>query len=318
MTTTGRLILGCALSVLSAALLTLSFAPYDHWWLIGFAMVPMVVAQYRVLPPAWSAVGPAVGVGGFMFGYFGGLFPTSAAWYMKALPLIVAVVVLVTSRGQRAGRDRAGHALWPLAAATSWVAMELARIFVPVLGTWGFVGYSLYRQAWLIQPVRIVGIFGLDLLIVVLNYAMAMAVIAGLDRRGTFEAPTAIAPRLAARWCGGVLAAVLAWGAVDLTLRDHGGPTVRVAVLQPGVRRRDLPGTPDARERSLLDRLTTQSREAAARGARLVVWPEGALTVDPATAYVRELGDLARETGAYLVVGYGIDTPAGFRNEVVT
>jgi apolipoprotein N-acyltransferase len=68
----------------------------------------------------------------------------------------------------------------------------------------------------------------------------------------------------------------------------------------------------------LLDRLGAQSREAAARGARLIVWPEGALAADPALAYRDELGKLARETAATLVVGYGIRTPAGFRNEVIT
>ena len=68
----------------------------------------------------------------------------------------------------------------------------------------------------------------------------------------------------------------------------------------------------------MLDRLAAQTRQAAARGARLVVWPEGAFAVDPATSYTNELADLARATGAYLVVAYGVRTPAGFRNEAVT
>ena len=91
-----------------------------------------------------------------------------------------------------------------------------------------------------------------------------------------------------------------------------------VAALQPGLRRGDAMGTPDDRDRAMLDRLTAQTRVAAGRGARLVVWPEAALAADPAIAYARELADLARESGASIVVGYGIDTPAGRRNEVVT
>jgi apolipoprotein N-acyltransferase len=314
-----RILVGCALAAASGALLTLSFAPYDLWWLVWLAFVPMIVAQYRILPAAWSALGPALGVGGFMVGYFGGdFFPGRAAWYMKMLPLIVAVLVFVTSRGDRARRDRTGFATWPLVAATTWVAFELVRTLVPVLGTWGLLGNALYRQAWLLQPVRIFGIFGLDLLVVLVNNAIAMAVIAGLDRRCVLDAPVAVAPRHARLWCGGVLVALVAWCALSLSMGDRGGPMVRVAVLQPGVRRNDVGTTPEARDRAMLDRLAGQTREAAARGARLIVWPESALAADPALAYRSELGDLAKDTGATLVVGYGIRTPAGFRNEVVT
>jgi apolipoprotein N-acyltransferase len=182
-----RIWIGCALSALSGVLLTLSFAPYDHWWLIWVAMIPLLIARYRVLPPAWSALGPAIGIGGFMLGTFGGVFPGAAAWYMKALPALVAGVILLTTRGGRADRDRRGYAFWPMAGAAAWVAGELLRMFIPALGTWGFLGYALYRQPWLIQPVRSVGIFGLDLLIALANYALAMAAIAWLDGRGALQ-----------------------------------------------------------------------------------------------------------------------------------
>ena len=202
----GRRLFGCALAASSGALLTLSFPPYDLWWLVWLAMVPMAVAEYRVLPAAWSALGPAIGVGGFMVGYLGGLFPDRAAWYMKALPLLIAVIVFAVTRGQRAYRDRVGYAFLPIAAGTTWVALELARM--PALGTWAFLGGALYRQAWLIQPLRVVGLFGLDLLIVLVNYAIAMAVMARLDHRDVFAAPVRVAPRHAVLWGSGVLLAL--------------------------------------------------------------------------------------------------------------
>jgi apolipoprotein N-acyltransferase len=43
-----RLLVGGALAALSALLLTLSFPPYGMAWLVWLAMVPMVVAEYRV------------------------------------------------------------------------------------------------------------------------------------------------------------------------------------------------------------------------------------------------------------------------------
>jgi apolipoprotein N-acyltransferase len=311
-----RFLLGCALSALSGLLLTLSFPPHDLWWLVWLALVPMVVAQYRVLPAAWSALAPAIGVGGFLAVYFGGFFPERAAWYMKTLPIWFAALIFLLSRGERARRDRSGYAAWPLTAAMTWVTIELLRM--PALATWGFLGYALYRQAWLLQPVRVVGMFGLDLLIVLVNYTIAMAVLALLDRRRLFGAPVVVVPRHAALWCGGVLLGLAVWCAISLATHDRGAPTVRVAALQPGVRPGDVGKTPDERDRGMLDRLIAQTREAAARGARLVVWPEAALRRDPAAAYAGELADLARKLGVRIVVGYGYRMPAGQHNEVVT
>jgi apolipoprotein N-acyltransferase len=144
-----------------------------------------------------------------------------------------------------------------------------------------------------------------------------MAVMARLDHRDVFAAPVRVAPRHVVLWGSGVLLALGAWCGLVLLGRQSNAPVVRVAALQPGLRRGDARGTPDARDRAMLDRLTAQTRVAAGRGARLVVWPEAALAADPAIAYAQELADLARQSGASIVVGYGIQTPAGRRNEVV-
>ncbi|HVZ71077.1 MAG TPA: apolipoprotein N-acyltransferase [Polyangia bacterium] len=311
-----RMLLGCGLALASAVLATSSFAPFGAWPLIFVAFVPLLVAQYRVLPARWSALAPALGYGGFFAGMFGGVFPPAAAWYMKALPLLVAVGVVVTSLRERSRRDRSGYRSMPALVATSWVAVELVRLFVPVLGSWGFLGYALHRQAWLIQPVRSVGIFGLDLLIMVVNAAIALLVIAELDRRATFEAPTVVSRRAGLAWCALAAGFLGAWIAASLSSLDAPGSTVRVAALQPGIKRRGL--SPEERNRRLLEKLTEQTREAAARGAKLVVWPEATLTVDPTVAHRSELSTLARETGATLVLGYVVFEPHGTRNEAIT
>jgi apolipoprotein N-acyltransferase len=294
----------------------LSFAPFGAWPLIFVAFVPAMVAQYRVLPARWSALAPALGYGGFFAGVFGGVFPPAAAWYMKALPLLVAAGIFVASLRERSRRDRAGYRTMPAVVATSWVAIELVRLFVPALGSWGFLGYALYRQAWLIQPVRSIGMFGLDLLIMVVNAAIALLVISELDRRAAFEAPAVVSRRTGLAWCALAAAFLGSWTAASLSSLDAPAPTVRVAALQPGTKGRGL--SSEARNRLLLDRLTEQTREAAARGAKLVVWPEASLTVDPAVSFRSELSTLARETGATLVIGYVVFGPRGKRNEAVT
>jgi apolipoprotein N-acyltransferase len=318
----GRIALGCALAVLSAALLTFSFAPHDAWFLVWVGFVPMAVAQQRVLPGRLSGLAPALGVGGFIWGCFGGVFPGSAAWYMKVLPLLVGGAVFVASRGERARLERTGYARWPLQAALTWVAIELFRTLVPALGTWGFLGYALYRQAWLLQPVAALGMFGLDALIVAANYALAMLVVALLDRRHLAGGARSIPLPLAARWCAGVLVAGAVWCASSLAMRPRDGATVRIAALQPGRRPRQLGATPEDRDRAMIAILSDQTRRASSQGARVIVWPEAALGADPQVAYgaaYRDvLASLAREAGAYLFVGYLVDTPAGHRNEVLT
>jgi apolipoprotein N-acyltransferase len=238
---------------------------------------------------------------------------------MKMLPLLVGVAIL-SGRGSRARLERTGYAFWPLHAAIGWVAVEFLRTFVPALGTWGFIGYAMYRQPWFIQPVSAVGMFGLDVLIVVTNYAVAMLVIAFLDRRLVPRATLPIPLPLAARWCVGALVMCVVWSLSSLAMRQFRieGATVRIAALQPGRRPRQLGSTPEARDRGMMALLAEQTRRAASQGARMVVWPEGALGADPRVAYGDDFASLAREVRAYLFVGYRVDTPGGQRNEVLT
>jgi apolipoprotein N-acyltransferase len=59
----------------------------------------------------------------------------------------------------------------------------MVRGFVPAIGTWAFVGYALWDQPWLIQPLSVLGIYGLDLLIMLCNYALTQSIFPLLDRR---------------------------------------------------------------------------------------------------------------------------------------
>jgi apolipoprotein N-acyltransferase len=80
--------------------------------------------------------------------------------------------------------------------------------------------------------------------------------------------------------------------------------TLRVAAIQPGP-------VSDAGEE--LRRDIEQTRQAAAAGARLVVWREAGLLFDPRVEHRNEFASLARETGVYLVAGFGSTHPDGRR-----
>ena len=305
--TAGRILAGLALAGLSGLLLTLAFPPYNLWPLILVGFVPAVVAQHRVMPRPLSGLAYGVALGGFFWGYFGPMF-AHTVWFMEWLPLIVAVIATVLSGGDRAFHERTGYRWFVLNGAVVWVGIEAIRGFAPVIGTGGFVAYALYEQPWLIQPVGVFSIYGLSLLIMAINYALALGVLALLDGRVRLEPlPGPVAGPLARRWLGGLAAVTLAWAGLSLTLLGQAATTerVQVAALQPGwVGAQGAGGT-----------LIAQTRQAAAQGAQLVVWSEGGLDHDPQARDTAAYQALAPETNTHIVIGYGVRTPQGWRNE---
>jgi len=314
-----RTIVGLVLAAASAVLLTLAFAPYNLWLLIWIGFIPGLLAQYRIMPRriAWLATG--VFVGGFVLGYLGPVF-VDGIWYMKYLWLIIGVIAALANIGAIAFQERTHYRWFILQGAVIWVAIEMIRNFIPVAGTWGYLAYSLYQQPWLIQPVSIFGIFGLSLLILLVNYSLALGALALYDRFWPKDDRVPVQFSLATRWLIGVSVVAVAWTGLSLVLfRTPDTPTVRVAAIQ--LARPPSPSFSSPEEfRQFLEndwkRLIDDSREAAAQGAQLIVWPEEALPFDPQVNHTEELRALTADTGAYLVMGYNVMTEKGRRNEV--
>ena len=64
-------------------------------------------------------------------------------------------------------------------------------------------------------------------------------------------------------------------------------------------------------------RMIEQTHEAAAQGAKIIVWPETMVLYDPQKQDPLGLVDLAKETKTYLVIGYRAQVTKGVsRNEV--
>jgi apolipoprotein N-acyltransferase len=298
---------GLALAGLSGLLLTLAFPPYDLWPLAWIGFVPAVVAQHRIMPPRLSGLAYGAGFGAYFWGYYGPMF-AGTVWFMEWLPVFVLVIATVLSGGDRAFHERTGYRWFVLNGAVVWVGIEAIRGFLPMIGTGGFVAYTMYAQPWFIQPVGVFSIYGLSLLIMLANYAVALGVLAWLDGRVHLVAPGGrVAPRQAGRRLAGLAVGLVVWIGLSLALFGQAGSAerVQVAALSPG-----WVGTQAAPSI-----LIEQTRAAAAQGAQLVVWPEGAMSYDPQVRNTAEYRALAAETGAYLAIGYGMRIPAGLRNE---
>lgn len=306
-----RLGAGIALGALSGVIATASFEPY-HLPLIWVAFVPMIVAQHRVLPRRLSGLAIGIGIGLMFQGYLGpGLSDAkdSLAWYLEIYGVWVGLLVWAVAARSRSFHERTGYRWLVLTAPVAWVALDFIRSTATEVaaGTWGYPAYALYSETTFLQPVSVFGIHGLNLLILVTNWAIARSVIAMIDARTTGIARIpALSTRRAVRGLAAVAAAILAWGLLGVVLIRPTKPTVRVATVQPGP-----VGSPEEALRNDF----AQSRDAGRRGAKLIVWHEGGLKFDPRIEHTAELRALAAETGAYLAIGWSVDNARGRLNE---
>lgn len=312
-----RVLLGSALAVLSGLLAWAAAPPLDLWPIIFVSFVPMVWAQHRVVPSGFAPVVPALAICTFLVTQLTpGLVQGEVAWYYHSYPLFVGALIVLLSWPGRDFHRRTGYRWLTISFPLAWVAVDGARVFTgheTLGGTWGMPVYGLYEQAWLLQPLSFVGIFGLQLLVLTINFAIAHLLIAHFDRRGQVDDQAARAawqPAVRSAVVVGIAAVI--WVTVSVmqfSAMPEPDRTIRVATVQANT-------THDPEIE--LQRLIQGTRDAAARGAQIVVWREGGLKFDPQRERSEELRLLAAETGAYLAIGYGFTEDNGLRrNEAV-
>lgn len=322
-----RIFGGLALSLLSAVLLIVIWQSYGNlWWLTFVAFVPMYAAQYRVLPRRWSAVPVAIAFGGY---YLAMWLLTSSVLSLGTILAAAsgfALVGLVIGLFLRPFAERTGYRWFVVQLPLLWVSIDLLLQNNEILGTYSWIAYRLAGAPELIQPVSFTGTPALNLLLHVVNAAIALAVLRLMDRRWPGLADVPIPARVL-KWSVAVPGvAVVVWVASSIVIFNgvshRMGPAVRVAAVQPGLVNA-TPGTligvvgdTSARsdERRIQDQsaqLTDMTRKAAAQGAKVVVWPEEALNYDPRVSHTEWIPALVRETKVYLVAGFTPDATNG-------
>jgi apolipoprotein N-acyltransferase len=248
-------------------------------------------------PRAAAGAGFAAGLAAhaFVFHWIGHAPPPVGVLAAVLLALYPAAFFAAFGAGW-SGLGRAGLAS-PFAAAALWVALEHARSFVATGFPWALIGYAQHANPALLAWAPYTGVWGMSFAVALGGTGLA-AVVAG--RRDGW-----IALALVAALHGG--------GALELA-RDRATPaeSVRVAVLQGNVDQ-DVKWSPEWAQRTLAG-YEALTRQAAAQGAEVVVWPETAVPGSPDldASLVDRLAELARETGAALVVGaVGLDPLPG-------
>lgn len=315
-----RLAAGVGLSSLTAVLLLRAFHPYNNWYLAFFAFVPMLVAQQHILPPRWSGLASAAGIGGWLFFFLSAMFRGHpAGLVIQIVVLVIVLIQIFTEPGVRRFHQATRYRWFLLQGTANWVGIEMIRSFIPPLNTHAFLAQTMYTQPWMLQPISIFGVYGLSLLLVLGNYALALTCLALAGRYSSLKDKpdlTAAAPLRSLALAGILLAA---WIGLSLDLLGNAPPdpaTIRAAAVQHNY---PVPGHQDtaSSQPARFAALSQQIRVAAGSGADLIVLPELGLGVDPRIDLRPEFSALAAELDVYLLIGYGLDGPDGWRNEAV-
>jgi apolipoprotein N-acyltransferase len=304
-----RFFIGILLSALSGVMLLLSYPPYGIWWLAWIGFVPAIFAQYRMMPLKYASLAPAIYILVWLGPYLARLFGTQFGPLFTYLGVLVAILIYFVNR-ERGFIERTHYRWMVLQGVVGWVGFEMVRAtFIPVIATNAFIGYTQATQAWIIQPVSIFSIYGMNMVIMVANYSVAQAAISIYDSRRTeYASAVKVDPHLARNWAvaGGIL--VAAWIGTSLFLY-HQAPrdpeTVRVASLRANF---DLPAHRDQVNTAEIrfDKFKEQAYQAASQGAQILFTSEMAFNFDPQEDYTEEFRAIAAGTDTYIFIGYSV------------
>jgi len=319
-TPTYRFIAGIALSILSGAMLLFSFQPYGMWYLAWIALVPMSLAQYRLLPKKWSSLAPALGIGIWLGFFLGRLFGPDFGPFFQYLGVLIGILNFFMAKS-RNFHDLTGYRYFVIFGILDWVGFEMIRAtIIPLVATNGFIGYTQSMQPWLIQPVSIFSIYGLDLLIMLVNFALAQGALQLYDRKWGSAETVMVNAQGTKRWLAAATVLLVAWTALSVGIyagapESSSGP--RVASLRPNYPKpafQDEEYTSEMRVETIVE----QAREAAGRGAEIIYTPEMVFNFDPQVENTETFRALAQETDAYLFLSYTVvQEGQPFRNEAV-
>lgn len=207
--------------------------------------------------------------------------------YLSLFPAVFAAILARL-------RWSVGVPVAALCAAPAWVATELGRQYLWDGFPWALLGYSQVTVLPVAQLASVTGVYGLSALLALTSAAAAFVAI---DRR----------PRrwMAAAGTIALIGASAVWGTARIresSLASAGDP-LRVAVVQGNIAQDDK-WDPRLRD-AIISRYLSLTRDAIARGATFIIWPESSLPVyfeqDLARAGV--IRTLAREANVTLLIG---------------
>ncbi len=300
-------------AVLSAVLLFVSFPPAEMAAVAWIALIPLFYVLGQVRRP-WQG-----GVVGLIYGMvFFGLFFYYISQY-GVLPLVLLALFqgfFFAVFGWLAVYLRAVRSLLLRAAAlaAAWVLVEYIRSHIGALAVnFGDIAYSQYEMLLLLQIASVLGSGAVTLVIVFANALIASIFVQ--THLAKLEARQSAHPQMAKPVFIGLalVFGVILSGAVVIQSGSFVTPSVReiaagkplsTIVMQANVAIQH-PTTQEDAERCRLAYVNMTSKSADRILADLIVWPETSLPValNESPEYLDEVKQVAKETGAHLLVG---------------
>ena len=297
------------LAAVSGLLLALSFPRYGHPMLAWVALTPVIVAVFENNRGRAGFQGPRACLPGFVagLGYFGGTVywtgtvvtqfgglsaPVGvvvAALLVAYLSLFPALFTLcLGSLAARYGRRAI------LLAPAVWVTSELGRTYFWSGFPWLLLGYSQTTVLPIAQFASVAGVFGMSALVALVSTALAYVVISRSSESIITVGVTAA-----------LLLGITVWGNRRLESNDLAGQgrQMRVALIQGNIPQEQKWDA--AHAGAILNTYLAMTREAAAKGAQLVIWPESSTPfpfLDDKAGGER-IRTVVRETGIELLLG---------------
>lgn len=289
------------LAFLSGLILALAFPKVDVSLLAWIAFVPLLWSIRDTTPKQAFVQGWIAGMGFYLCTMY---WVVQTIGLYSNIPTVVAILPLLTmcailasytgafAAGLRWYQLRGGSLL--VLGPPLWVALEWLRSFFFIGFPWVNVGYSQYPFLDLVQFVEFTGVYGLSALVMFGNLVVF----------------TLLTSTAAHRWrpLGTAVVLILAlsgWGAWRRMQLASLPPAhqLRVALLQGNIEQDQK--WDKAFEEEILSRYEHLSREAAAKGAQLIVWPETAFPFyfQSDFTYRQRLLDLVRELHTPLLFG---------------
>lgn len=305
-------LLDAALLLAGGALYGAAFPPYDCTLSAWITLVPLLAVASRGGP--WRAFAAGAAYGAIFF-------TITVAWVVEAVAayfhtgivgaLAISTAICAVFVSGYVGLFAVGarrllrHADWSAALTVPalWVGFEVARATLLTGLPWELLGHAQWRHRTLIQIADFGGVYAVSYVVVAVNVGcyLVLRALARAENRGDLVRATA--PLTAALLLVGTTVAYGGWR-LRHEHRRQGDAGAVVTVVQ-GNPRQAWTWSRAAAEHALVA-YSRLSREAlAAVRPDLLVWPEYAITLYPATdpVLMPALTAIARETTGGLVFG---------------
>ena len=308
-------------AAVSGALLALSYPDFDVSWLAWFALVPLLVAVLNSTPRQGFFLCLV-----FSFILFSGvcrwIFEVNSYSFLHHLivNLILGLPLGFFGWATAFLATRRGIIFAGLSAPFLWVSLEYGRSNLSFLSVpWALLSHSQSQNLHLIQVSAITGVYGISFMILLLNAALSLVLLATVPRfrPGSKPAIFPLSPKstlLVFLTTLFLLACTLYYGKIQLS-RPMPGKAFRLSLIQGNIEQKIKW---DRRYRNyILDRYEYLSRQASRERPDLIIWPEAAtpgLVLKDLGLYTRVTGFI-REINSFSLIGSS-DYPKFYKSPI--